>query len=178
MKRFLAVTLAFALLASCSVSPAGHCTVNSQCIAPAVCSEGLCVDPQGACFPACHNSQACLNGTCVAPWPAIGTVTTPTSWSTRSQSITITAIVDDTQGPGLASATLRIAGQEDIAGTTSDTGKVRTYSFTVPGTVQSAGSETPVPFTIIGTDLNGNVTPAAGVGSGKLLIDARGPTVA
>jgi hypothetical protein len=164
-------------MASCSVSPTGHCTVNSQCIAPAVCSEGLCVDPQAACFPACQNSQACLNGTCVAPWPAIGAVTTPTSWSTRSQRITITAIVDDTQGPGLASAKLRIAGQEDVAGTTSDTGKVRTYSFTVPGTVQSAGSETPVPFTIVGTDVNGNVTPAVGVGSGKLLIDDSGPTV-
>jgi len=51
----------------------------------------------------------------------------------------------------------RVSGAEDcgasnIAGTTSETGLVRTYTFSVPGSVQAVGSETPVNFTIVATD--------------------------
>ncbi|MCA1829143.1 MAG: hypothetical protein LC689_19645, partial [Myxococcales bacterium] len=47
----------------------------------------------------------------------------------------------------------------------------------MPGSVQTAGSETPVDFTVIGTDTGGHPTPTAAAGHGQLLIDDAGPTV-
>src|SRR5215813_1471405 len=137
MIRLFAVSLATLTVFGCSVTPVGTCTATSNnCVAPAVCKTDhdppICVVPQGACFPACKSNEACINTVCVVQAPGIGTVTAPTTWSKRSQTVAVTAAVDGTGGPGVASATLQITGHPDIAGTTSDTGLTRTYSFAVP----------------------------------------------
>ena len=173
MNRLLALSLASAAVFGCSVSPLGTCTATStNCVAPAVCDTKhdppLCVVPQGACYPGCKTNESCLNAQCVVSSPAVGTITAPTTWSKRSQTVPVTAVIDGTGGAGLAAATLQIAGQPDIAGTTSDTGLVRTYSFAVPGSVQTPGVEGPVDFTVIGTDTAGQSTPAAGAGHGQV----------
>ena len=123
-----------------------------------------------------------LNVDCKAP--VVGTVggSGTTAWvqgPTRNGAgtATVTAIVDDTGGSGPASAALQIAGQSDVSGTTGGTGASRTYSFSVPVTVQAAGSEAPVAFDIIGTDAVGNVTPLASAATGSILIDDLGPSV-
>src|ERR1700693_5056374 len=103
---------------------------------------------------ACWKGEAIV-GACVAQGPEVKQVTAPTTWSKRSQPVTVTAVVDGSSGPGIESATLQISGQPDIAGTTGDTGLVRTYSFAVPGSVQAVGSETPIDFTITAKDTAG-----------------------
>ena len=109
--------------------------------------------------------------------PAVSNVTAPTTWVARTGTVTVTAIVDDTGGSGPASAALSVAGQTDVVGTTSGTGASVTYSFSVPATYQTVGSETPLAFTVAGTDAVGNVTAAASAGTGTLLIDDLGPRV-
>ena len=109
--------------------------------------------------------------------PLVNTVAAPGTWSARSGNVTVTAVVDDTGGSGPASAALHVNGQTDVAGTTGGSGSSRTYSFSVPASYQAAGSETPVAFSIAGTDAVGNTTAAANAGSGTLLIDDLGPSV-
>src|SRR5690242_265279 len=169
-----------AVLGAACVQAKFPCSKDADCPARTTCdSSGHCAVP-GGCEEICAANQACdsTSKTCVAVAPGVGTVTAPTTWSNRSQSVTVTAVIDGTGTPGVASATLQVAGHSDVAGMTSDTGLVRTYSFAVPGDVQAAGVETPVNFTVIGTDPAGHSTPAAAAGHGQLLIDAAGPTVA
>jgi len=68
-------------------------------------------------------------------------------------------------------------GKLDIAGTTTDTGLIRTYTFSVPGSVQANNSESPVNFTVVATDAKGGVTPEGAAPTGQLLIDGIGPKV-
>src|SRR5690242_17552770 len=168
-----------AVLGAACVQAKFPCSKDADCPARTTCdSSGHCAVP-GGCEEICAANQACdsTSKTCVAVAPGVGTVTAPTAWSNRSQSVTVTAVIDGTGTPGVASATLQIANQPDIAGITKDTGLIRTYSFVVPGSVQAAGSETPVDFTVIGTDTGGHSTPPAAQGHGQLLIDDAGPTV-
>ncbi|HTO99387.1 MAG TPA: hypothetical protein VMK66_20205, partial [Myxococcales bacterium] len=154
----------------------GKCNVDADCGANSTCNPDLHVCVY-ACPQLCAVNEVCLGGSCVAQGPEVKQVTAPTTWSKRSQAVTVTAVVDGSKGPGIDSATLQITGQPDIAGTTSDTGLVRTYSFAVPGSVQAAGSETPIDFTITARDTAGKTSLAAAQGHGQLLIDDVGPTV-
>ncbi len=114
--------------------------------------------------------------------PVVSAVTAPTAWTqgptlNPSGTVVVTAVVDDTGGSGPASAALGIVGHSDVSGATAGTGPSRTYAFTVPVTDQTAGSETPVAFTVTGTDLVLNKTATASAGTGSLLIDDLGPSV-
>ena len=62
-----------------------------------------------------------------------------------------------------------------MPGTTNDSGAVRTYSFAVPASVQAAGSEAPIAFTIDAVDDAGTATLPDAVGVGQLLIDDAPP---
>jgi hypothetical protein len=164
----------------------GSCNVPADCtrrdggaLLGATCNEGRC---SYSCKNVCDAAETCDGTNCVLVGPRVTQVNAPTTWSLPSQNVTVTAVVDDTPktgttSPGIASAALRIAGKQDIAGTTNDTGLSRTYTFTVPGSVQATPSETPVNFTIVAVDLNGGATPEGAVGTGQLLIDALGPNV-
>src|SRR6267143_773381 len=185
MIRKIAV-LALLWCAACySKGPSlGTCNVAADCTLPdggepagVTCnSDHVCAY---ACSSICAPAEACVNGACELQGPRITLVTAPTTWSpaSSSQFVTVTAVVDDTGGPGIASAVLRIAGASNIAGTTSETGLVRTYTFSVPGSVQAVGSETPVNFTIVATDSGGGVTPDRAAGTGQLRIDGKPPAV-
>jgi len=113
-----------------------------------------------------------------ATCPSSGTCPAWTQGQTLNPSgtVTATAVVDDTGGSGPASAALQVAGHI-VGGTTSDSSATRTYSFSVPVTYQATGHETPLAFTVTGTDLVGNTTPTASAGAGVLLIDDLGPSV-
>src|SRR6266850_719979 len=183
MIRKIAVPALLSCLACYSKSPSlGTCNVAADCTLPdggelagVTCnSDHVCAYP---CATVCAPAEACVNAACELQGPRITSVTAPTTWSPRSQSVTVTAVVDDTGGPGIASAVLRIAGASNITGSTGDAGLVRTYTFSVPGTVQAAGSETPVNFTVVATDTGGGTTPDRAAGTGQLRIDDRGPTV-
>src|SRR5438445_699153 len=167
MKRQIAVLALLSCVACYSADPSvGTCNVAADCKLPdggpfpgATCTDNRC---SYAGRKVCGGAEACVHGQCISQGPAIGTVTVvspaPPNWARASDMLTVTAVVDDTQGPsgavagqpaGIASATLQIQGQPDIAGATIDTGLVRTYTFTVnAGTVQASDSETPVHFTI------------------------------
>ena len=185
MIRKIAV-LALLWCAACySKGPSlGTCNVAADCILPdggelagVTCnSDHVCAY---ACSSICAPAEACVNGACELQGPRITSVTAPTTWTpaSSSQFVTVTALVDDAGGPGIASAVLRIAGASNIAGTTSETGLVRSYTFSVPGSVQAAGSETPVNFTIVATDSGGGVTPDRAAGTGQLRIDGKPPAV-
>src|SRR5207253_494727 len=126
-------------------------------------------------------AETCDGANCVLVGPKITSVNAPTTWALQSGTVTVTAVVDDTtspttNGPGIKSATLR-AGGNNYSGSTSDAGFVRTYTFTIPGSLQAANTETPIDFTITATDVNGGVTPNGAAGRGQLLIDAKGPAV-
>src|SRR5438105_16074 len=197
MKRQIAVLALLSCVACYSADPSvGTCNVAADCKLPdggpfpgATCTDNRC---SYACTKVCGGAEACVNGQCISQGPAIGTVTVvspaPPNWARASDMMTVTAVVDDTQGPsgavagqpaGIASATLQIQGQPDIAGATIDTGLVRTYTFTVnAGTVQAPDSETPVDFTILATDNAGHATPSTGWGRGQLLIDRKPPSLA
>src|SRR5256885_995792 len=101
--------------------------------------------------------------TSTPPRPPLRSETACRSSARSSGSVRVQAVVDDTGGPGVASAVLRIAGKmvPDVTGTTGDSGAIRAYIFNVPGTVQAAGSEAPINFTIVATDTAGGVTPEA-----------------
>lgn len=173
MNRLLAVCLLGGALAGCSVQPI-TCDASHPC-AIGTCDTKhdppICSLAQGACFPLCQKYEACLSGKCTPQGPAITAVNAPTTWSRRSDTVKVTAVVDGSQGPGISGALLKISGQPDVAGTTSDTGSVRTYTFTVLGTVQAQNSESPVSFTIVATDIDNRPTLPTGVGTGQLLID-------
>jgi len=197
MKRQIAVLALLSCVACYSADPSvGTCNVAADCKLPdggpfpgATCTDNRC---SYACTKVCGGAEACVNGQCISQGPAIGTVTVvspaPPNWARASDMMTVTAVVDDTQGPsgavagqpaGIASATLQIQGQPDIAGATIDTGLARTYTFTVnAGTVQASDSETPVDFTILATDNAGHATPSTGWGRGQLLIDRKPPSLA
>src|SRR5258705_1391962 len=184
MNRRLAL-LALVTCAACySKDPSiGLCNADPDCVnlpdgghlAGAFCnSKGVC---EYACSTICDLAAAGVNAVCVLQGPKITMVNAPATWAKLSGSVVVTAVVDDTGGPGIASATLRINLKPDIAGTTSDTGPIRTYSFTVAGSVQTPGSEVPVSFSVIAADSQGGVTPDAAAGTGQLRIDDSGPTV-
>src|SRR5882724_3534425 len=184
MIRKIAV-LALLWCAACySSGPSlGTCNVAADCTLPdggelagVTCNnDHVCAY---ACSSICAPAEACVNGVCELQGPRITSVSAPATWSLPSQTVTVTAVVDDTGGPGIASAVLRIAGASNIAGTTSDTGPVRTYTFSLVGsTVQAADSEAPIAFTVVATDTGGGTTPDRAAGTGQLLIDGRGPTV-
>src|SRR5438105_9880155 len=163
----------------------GPCKVATDCtrldggeLLGATCNDGRCAY---TCSHVCDPAETCDGANCVLLGPKITSVNVPTTWALQSGTVTVTAVVDDTtspttNGPGIKSATLR-AGGNDYAGATSDTGFVRTYTFTIPGSLQPANTETPIDFTITATDQNGGVTPNGAAGRGQLLIDAKGPTV-
>ena len=114
--------------------------------------------------------------------PVVSNVTPPTAWTqgptlNPSGTVVVTAVVDDTGGSGPASAVLSIVGHTNVGGATAGTGPSRTYAFTVPVTDQTAGSETPVAFTVTGTDVVLNTTATGSAGTGTLLIDDLGPSV-
>src|SRR6266478_913440 len=116
----------------------------------------------GRSLGTCNVAADCTlpDGACELQGPRITNVSAPTAWTPRSQQVTVTAVVDDTGGPGIASAVLRIAGASNIVGTTTDTGLVRTYTFSLVGsTVQAADSEAPIAFTVVATDTGGGTTP-------------------
>src|SRR3954463_8102098 len=147
----LAAFAACTVLAACSVSPAGSCNDDSQCTSPASCDPGrhVCALP---CEPKCSVGEVCLSAKCAQQGPIVRTVTAPTTWSRRTGNVTVTASIDSGQSATTTAAALHVAGSADVAGTTSDTGKVRTYTFSVPASVQAAGSEAPVAFTIDAVD--------------------------
>ena len=187
MNRQIAVLALLSCVACYSKDPdLGKCSVVSDCTLPdggtlpgTTCTAGLC---QYSCPNICNLAETCVDATCVLVGPKITSVTAPQTWVKQSGTVTVTAVVDDTPSsgstaPGIASAKLRIAGQSDIAGTTTDTGLVRTYTFVVPGSVQPTDSEAPVNFTVVATDQKGGTTPDPAAGSGQLRIDAKGPVV-
>src|SRR5689334_22847193 len=169
----LAAVAACTMLAACSVSPAGSCTDDSQCTAPAACDPGrhVCSLP---CEPKCGSGEVCLSAKCVQQGPVVRSVSAPGSWSRRTGTVTVTASIDSGQSTTV-SAALHVAGAADVAGTTSDTGAVRTYTFSVPASVQVAGSEAPVAFTIDAVDQAGHTTLPDAIGTGQLLIDDAPP---
>jgi hypothetical protein len=96
----------------------------------------------------------------------------------------VTTIVNDSNGSGPASASLMVGSNAPL---TSSSGTVvssgTSFSFTVPTSVQSAGSETPIALAVSGTDLVGNTSASAGAtdSSGNavtLLIDGKPPLIA
>src|SRR6267378_1271034 len=186
MIRKIAV-LALLWCAACySSGPSlGTCNVAADCTLPdggqlagVTCNQNhVCAY---ACSTICAPAEACVNAACELQGPRITSVSAPTTWTQAlpSQPITVTAVIDDTGGPGINTATLRITGGSTYAGTpTSGTGLVRTFTFNVPPSVQAPDSETPVAFTVIATDTGGGTTPDRAAGTGQLLIDGRGPTV-
>src|SRR5438552_1763902 len=188
MNRLIAVVALLSCVACVySGEPSlGSCNVPTDCtrtdggaLLGATCNEGRC---SYSCKNVCDAAETCDGTNCVLVGPRVTQVNVPTTWSLPSAPVTVTAVVDDTPktgttSPGIASAALRIAGKPDIAGTTTDTGLTRTYTFTVPGSVQASNSEAPVNFTIVAVDLNGGATPEGAVGTGQLRIDGVGPKV-
>src|SRR5919204_3871424 len=138
-----------------SLGPCTTATVATDCRRPdggallgATCNDGRCAY---SCGNVCDAAETCDGTACVLVGPRVTNVSAPTVWSLPSQPVTVTAVVDDTPktgttSPGIKSASLRVAGQPDVGGTTSDTGLTRTYTFTVPGSYQAANSETPLNF--------------------------------
>ena len=172
------IVLFAAAVALACTNPRYSCSTDANCPQGTKCdtSQNLCVIP-GGCSQICKANEACLGANCVAQAPGVTSVTAPTTWSNGSQTVTVTAVVDGTGGPGLASAVLQIAGQKDIQGTPSGTGLILTYSFSVPGSVQASGSDTPIGFVIVATDTAGHSTPTLAMGHGQLLIDAKPPAI-
>ncbi|HEY6912202.1 MAG TPA: hypothetical protein VI356_22675, partial [Myxococcales bacterium] len=174
MTSKLVACISCALLAACSVSPAGPCNDDSQCAAPAACDPGrhVCVLP---CEPKCGAGQVCLSARCVQQGPVVRSVAAPATWTRRAGNVTVMATIDSGPDFKTASAALHVAGSADVAGTTSDAGAVRTYTFSVPASVQAAGSEAPVAFTIDAVDEAGHSSRPDAVGVGQLLIDDAPP---
>src|SRR5262249_54518675 len=184
MTRRLALLALLSCVACYSKDPSiGLCQSDPDCVnlpdggtlPGAFCnSKGVC---EYACSTICDLASACVNAVCVLQGPKITSVNAPATWAKLSGTVVVTAVVDDTGGSGITSATLRITGKPDVAGTTGDSGPIRTYSFTVPGSVQTPGSEVPVAFSVVAADSQGGVTPEAAAGTGQLRIDDSGPTV-
>src|SRR5712664_1291012 len=186
MIRKIAVLAVLWCAACYSSGPSlGTCNVAADCTLPdggqlagVTCNQNhVCAY---ACSTICAPAEACVNAACELQGPRITSVSAPTTWTQAlpSQPITVTAVIDDTGGPGINTATLRITGGSTYAGTpTSGTGLVRTFTFSVPSSIQAADSETPIAFTVIATDTGGGTTPDRAAGTGQLLIDGRGPTV-
>lgn len=105
-----------------------------------------------------------------------------TSWVARAGADLLVKAQLTDQGSGPASATLQLepcptsAPACVFAGTPEAPAAqgIATFDFTVPRTVQAAGAEAPVPFTVHGRDGAGN----EGLASGQILVDDRPPTVA
>ena len=171
--RQLTAFAACIMLAACSVSPAGPCNDDSQCTAPAACDTGrhVCALP---CEPKCGVGEVCLSAKCAQQGPVVRSVSAPTTWSRRTGNLTVTASIDS-GAKSTTSAALHVAGSADVPGTTNDSGAVRTYSFAVPASVQAAGSEAPIAFTIDAVDDAGTATLPDAVGVGQLLIDDAPP---
>jgi hypothetical protein len=155
------VMVASGLLFGCSVSPLGTCTATSNnCKNGAVCQlqndPPVCTLPQGTCLD-------CITVT---------NVNAPSTWSSRLQPLTVTATIDSSAQ--ITAASLQVAGQS-FAGTPGT--PASTYSFIVPGTVQTPGSETPLPFIITATDNAGHTLAPPVQPHGQLLIDDVGPVV-
>ncbi|MGZ6125832.1 MAG: hypothetical protein ACXWLR_12780, partial [Myxococcales bacterium] len=178
-RKLLIVAVAASFACWKGEASVGTCSVDADCGLNSNCNPSLHVC-QYACPQLCAANEDCENGQCVVKVPEVTQVTPPTAWSKRSQIVRVTAVVDGTGGPGIDSASLEVTGlgtQPLIAGTTSDTGLVRTYAFDVPGSVQAAGSETPVNFTVRGKDTAGHVSRDNPSANGQLLIDDAGPVV-
>jgi len=175
-RKLLIVAVAASVACWKGEASVGLCKADADCGANSTCNQSLHVC-QYACAKLCATNEVCLGGACVAQGPEVKQVTAPATWSKRSQPVTVTAVVDGSSGPGIESATLQITGQPDIAGTTADTGLVRTYTFLVPGAVQAAGAEAPIDFTITAKDTGGQSSLQAALGHGQLLIDDSGPAL-
>jgi len=175
-RKLLIVAVAASVACWKGEASVGLCKADADCGANSTCNQSLHVC-QYACAKLCATNEVCLGGACVAQGPEVKQVTAPATWSRRSQPVTVTAVVDGSSGPGIESATLQIAGQADITGTTADTGLVRTYTFLVAGAVQAAGAETPIDFTITAKDTGGQSSLQAALGHGQLLIDDSGPSL-
>src|SRR5712664_1311502 len=186
MIRKIAVLAVLWCAACYSSGPSlGTCNVAADCTLPdggqlagVTCNQNhVCAY---ACSTICAPAEACVNAACELQGPRITSVSAPTTWTQAlpSQPITVTAVIDDTGGPGINTATLRITGGSTYAGTpTSGTALVRTFTFSVPSSIQAVDTETPIAFTVIATDTGGGTTPDRAAGTGQLLIDGRGPTV-
>lgn len=101
-------------------------------------------------------------------------------WYSRSgPDLDVRATVDDHGQTGAQAATLRFdtcpaAAPCSYTGTAiSEAGGATVFRFTVPRTVQAAGSEAPLPMTVSATDVAGN----AAQGKGVLQIDAAPPRI-
>jgi len=94
-----------------------------------------------------------------------------------SISVPVSVSVDDgAMGSGVAGATLTVIGKPPVMPTGSSTlGTVKTFSFLVPTTVQTPGSEAKLAISVNATDVAGNsVTQTA---PAMLKIDDAGPQV-
>src|SRR5512141_832992 len=128
-RKLLIVAVAASFACWKGEASVGTCKDDTECGPNSTCNSlHVC---QYACPKLCAANEVCLGGACVAQGPEVKQVVAPTTWSKRSQALTVTAVADGSSGPGIESATLQIAGQPDIAGTTADTGLIRNYSFAV-----------------------------------------------
>src|SRR6266478_708685 len=128
MIRKIAVLAPLWCVACYSKGPSlGTCNVAADCTLPdggqlagVTCNQNhVC---EYACASICAPAEACVNGACELQGPRITNVLAPTAWTSRSLPVTVTAVVDDTGGPGIASTVLRIAGQSNIPGVPSGSG--------------------------------------------------------
>src|SRR3989475_2949987 len=138
MKRQVAVVALLSCVACYSADPwVGTCNVASDCKLPdggpfpgATCTDNRC---SYACTKVCGGAEACVNGQCISQGPAIGTVTVvspaPPNWARATDTMTVTAVVDEPPGPsgagagpptGNANATVPIPGQPRHTGTPHD----------------------------------------------------------
>jgi hypothetical protein len=99
-----------------------------------------------------------------------------------ASTIPVTIVVDDTDtiASGAASATLSPANSGTCGASCTTTtftggGTARTFSLSIPGTIQTAGSETALSFDVTGMDAARN--PVTRTSAGVLKIDDLGPLV-
>src|SRR5207237_9303163 len=110
-----------------SLGPCTTATVATDChrldggaLLGATCNDGRCAY---SCGNVCDAAETCDGTACVLVGPRVTSVSAPATWSLPTAPVTVTAVVDDTlktgtTSPGIASATLRIAGKHAVAGTT------------------------------------------------------------
>ena len=100
MTRLLTrVMVASGLLFGCSVSPLGTCTATTNnCTNGAVCQlqndPPVCTLPQGTCLD------------CIT----VKNVNAPTTWSPRTQNLTVTATIDSANSAAKTANVLHIVG--------------------------------------------------------------------
>jgi hypothetical protein len=158
--------LALAVLAGCKPAARGQCTTDAQCRTGAYCSTG------GICLPDSTRPTVTVfvpvASDAVNGWVPL-----------TSGNLEVRATVVDGTGGAVKSATLSFdlcpsAAACTYAGTVlSQANGTTVYSFTVPRSVQAAGSEAPLAVTVTAQDVAGD----QGNGASVLQIDDAPPTV-